>query len=190
MIIVLVQLALFIFIQYHLVPLLKRPTCTIWMLILGGFKCCINRMISSHPMIPKRPGMIRWSRWRLRFGKAFDYSTILTYILTYIYIYIDYISTILFKISESLNILNCEMKWNEITLVLRVETCRNPIPQSDSELQVSVGRQAGATAPSDFGGGRLSGAGWSRGKSPGALWGAWGWEHRGKIWWGFFTLAA
>lgn len=82
------------------------------------------------------------------------------------------------------------VKWNEITLVLRVETCRNPIPQSDSELQVSVGRQARATAPSDFGGGRLSGAGWSRGKSPGALWGAWGWEHRGKIWWGFFTLAA
>ena len=112
------------------------------------------------------------------------------HIYWHIYIYIDYISTILFRISESLNILNCEMKWNEITLVLRVETCRNPIPQSDSELQVSVGRQAGATAPSDFGGGRLSGAGWSRGKSPGALWGAWGWEHRGKIWWGFFTLAA
>ena len=187
MIIVLVQLALFIFIQYHLVPLLKRPTCTIWMLILGGFKCCINRMISSHPMIPKRPGMIRWSRWRLRFGKAFDYSTILTYILTYIYILTIYQ---LFYSEFQNHWTYWTVKWNEITLVLRVETCRNPIPQSDSELQVSVGRQARATAPSDFGGGRLSGAGWSRGKSPGALWGAWGWEHRGKIWWGFFTLAA
>ena len=178
MIIVLVLLALFIFIQYHLVPWLKRPTCTIWMLVLGGFKCCINRMISSHPMIPKRPGMIRWSRWRWRFGNAFDYLWLYWHIYWYIYIdiYIDYISTILFRSSESLNILNCEMKWNEITLVLRVETCRNPdIPQSDSELPVSVGRQARATAPSDFGGGRLSGAGWSRGKSPGALWGAWGW---------------
>ena len=136
MIIVLVQLALFIFIQYHLVPLLKRPTCTIWMLILGGFKCCINRMISSHPMIPKRPGMIRWSRWRLRFGKAFDYSTILTYILTYIYIYWLYINYSIqnFRIIEHIELWN-EMKshwyfgWKpvEIPFHNQIQNCKCPL---------------------------------------------------------------
>ena len=119
-----------------------------------GFKCIYQQGNDGDPMIPNHhvegpngnhvPGP-------LLFGKAFDYF-------------------FLYPIQNHWTSLNCEIC--EITYFGSWKPVEIPKIQSDSELlPESAGRQARATAPGDFGGGRLSGAGWSWGKSPGALWG-------------------